>query len=537
MPTIRRTTACLSILGALALTGVSASAAAAQSNPARITAEERVAPRVVELTISTPAFATPTKVDVDLPAGYDADPHRRWPVSYFLAGMQNTYKSFNNVVDGVGLTADYPSIVVSPNGDSGYWSDWYNAGAGGPPQYETYVIDQLIPLIDAHFRTIADRSHRLLAGVSMGGYGAMMFAARHPDLFSAVASISGAVDSNLALNGLVLSVSPTLQGGKTDAIYGPRSTEEARWRGHNPTDLAANLKSLDLQVRTANGVLNTGIGENPLSPDAVSCVVEKGVHDASVSMHDTLDRLHLPHLWKDYGAGCHTVPNFKREITDTLTRFKQDLAHPAAPPKTFDYASIEPDFAVWGWRVTADPDRALEFLRLKGVGPTGGTFTGSGRTTVTTPPLFPGLRRVDVNGRATAPDTQGRIRFTVDLGAADTGQEYRPGSTTKTTTRTVTFRPYARIVTSRVQATRRQVQVCASSVGGRVTAHVHVTSAGGRRLARSTAVTLTSANTCRTLRRNRRSDRRATVAISGRDRFGHRIAAQTAIRVPAPARG
>src|SRR5690242_1829082 len=125
----------------------------AHANPARIVSEKRVGPRWIELTISTPAFTGPTKVDVDLPTGYATHPHRRWPVTYFLAGTQNTYRSFNKVVDGIGLTKDYPSILVSPNGDSGYWSDWFNGGAFGPPMYETYVADQLIPLIDRRFRT------------------------------------------------------------------------------------------------------------------------------------------------------------------------------------------------------------------------------------------------------------------------------------------------------------------------------------------------------------------------------------------------
>src|SRR4051794_33006366 len=158
-------------------------APAAQANDAHIVAEKQIAPRVIELTISTPAFTGPTKVDVDLPVGYDADAHRRWPVAYFLAGTMNTYRTFNSFVDGVKLTESFPAIVVSPTGDSGYWSDWYSGGAFGPPMYESYVIDQLIPLIDARFRTIARRSHRAVAGVSMGGYGAMMVAAHHPYLF------------------------------------------------------------------------------------------------------------------------------------------------------------------------------------------------------------------------------------------------------------------------------------------------------------------------------------------------------------------
>src|SRR5690242_10970660 len=90
---------------------VAAAAPPARADGVHITAEQRVAPRVVELTISTPAFAGPTKVDVDLPTGYDADPGRRWPVTYVLAGTMNTYRSFNQVVHGVRLTEAFRSIV------------------------------------------------------------------------------------------------------------------------------------------------------------------------------------------------------------------------------------------------------------------------------------------------------------------------------------------------------------------------------------------------------------------------------------------
>ena len=421
-----------------------APASPAQASDVQITSEKRIAPRIVELTISTPAFTAPTKVHVDLPVGYDSDPERRWPVTYVLAGTQNTYKSFNTVVDGVKLTEDYPSIVVAPNPDSGYWSDWYNAGAFGPPMYETFVVDQLLPLIDGHFRTIPRRSQRAVLGVSMGGYGAMMFAAHRPDLFVAAASLSGAVDSNLAANGAVLSLSPMLQGAEPDAIYGPRATQEVRWRGHNPTDLASNLRGLDLQVRSANGMPNPGIGENPASADTVSCIVEGGVYMASVSFNDELDRLRIPHLWKDYGAGCHTVPNFTRELTDTFAVLGNVLADPPPPPATFDYKSIKPSFDVWGWHVDADPKRALEFMQLDRVSRRGLTLTGSGETAVTTPPWFRGVNRVALSGASPAvatPDSAGRIHFTVDLGPADTDQQYTPGAKTAQTTRAVTFTP------------------------------------------------------------------------------------------------
>jgi S-formylglutathione hydrolase FrmB len=400
-----------------------ASAASADANAARITAKKRIAPRVVELTISTPAFTAPTHVDVDLPVGYDADRERRWPVAYFLAGTMNTYASFNAVVHGVELSKSFPAIIVSPNGDSGYWSDWYNGGAFGPPEYETYVIEQLIPLIDHHFRTIPERSQRAVAGVSMGGYGSMMFAARHPDLFADAASISGAVDSNPAPLAAALSVSPTFQEGEVDAIYGPRATQEIRWRGHNPTDLADNLRGLDLQVRTANGIPNPAIGEELLSADSVSCVIEGGVHIASVDFHEKLTELAIPHLW---------------EV------FTEDFERPPAPPSPFDYESIEPEFDVWGWHVGADPGRAVEELQLQGVSAEGLTLVGSGTTSVTTPPLFPGVRLVELHDAVQSsvrPDRKGRLHFTVDLGQADTQQQDTLGAVPAEVRRSVTFTP------------------------------------------------------------------------------------------------
>lgn len=419
-------------------------ASTAAANEARIIEAKRIEPRVIELTIATPAFVEPTHVHVDLPNGYDSEPTRRWPVAYFLAGMQNTYRSFNGLVHGVALTEGFPAIVVSPNGDSGYWSDWWNGGAEGPPEYESFVIDQLIPLIDEEFRTIPDRAHRAIAGVSMGGYGSMMLAARHPDLFADAATLSGAVDSNRPELSAALSAGSSLQGAAPDAINGPRATQEVRWHGHNPTDLAANLRGLNLQVRTANGTLNPAIGEDPLSVDTVSCAIEAGVHDGTVSFNQKLDELGIPHLWKEYGPGCHTPENFEREISATLEVFAEQFAHPAPEPTTFNYESIEPEFDVYGWHVAADPRRALEFMRLINVTSGGLIVAGSGKTTITSPPLFAGADLVELHGATTpsaVPDASGRITFAVYLGAPDAVQEYTGGADPAENARSVTFAP------------------------------------------------------------------------------------------------
>ncbi|HYI35070.1 MAG TPA: alpha/beta hydrolase family protein [Thermoleophilaceae bacterium] len=516
-------------------------AGTANADAARITGERRVSARVIELTIATSAFAGPTKVHVNLPVGYDAAPGRRWPVTYVTAGTMNTYATFNNFLGGEKLARGHPAIIVSPNGNSGYWSDWFNAGAFGPPKYETYVIDQLIPLIDARFRTRASRSQRAIFGISMGGYGATMLAAHHPDLFAAAASLSGAVDSNLQPNGAVLSLSSTFDDAPADAIYGPRSEQEVRWRGHNPTDLAANLRHLDLQVRTANGVPNPALGENPLSADSVSCAVEAGVYQASVSMHRRLDALGMRHTWKDYGAGCHTVANFRRETLHTLAVFERVFADPPPAPAKFEHRSIEPRFGVWGWHVAADRGRALEFMRLEVAGDLRMALTGSGTTSVTTPATFRGLRAVDVSTpagtRVARPDRAGRLRFPVPLGRPHRAQQFtaaargagqdRPGYFTRASVR---LAPHARVLV----ATRRRkgaLKVCLRGIGGAVPkARLRVRGRGGRALTRSLAVRVGERRRCRSVARGRIGRGRYVVAVRARDGYGHALSERKVVR-------
>ncbi|MES3021589.1 MAG: alpha/beta hydrolase family protein [Pseudomonadota bacterium] len=428
------------LLGLFAATAATAAPAYVDVAGAHIVSQTQVSARTVALTIATPSFATNTFVEVTLPTGYEADPTKSWPVTYYLAGTNQTHATFRALYNGENLTASFPSIVVSPKGDAGSWSDWYNAGAGGPPMYETFVSSQLIPLIDANFRTIAKRSHRAIMGESMGGYGVMMMAARHPDLFVAAASLSGGVDTNFAPAPLINTVTPLMMGALPGAIYGIRLNHEVRWRGHNPVDLAANLRGVDLQVRTGNGALSTANGET--LADLGGCVLESGfVLPESTSFHNALGALTIPHAWQQYAWGCHSAAFFGREVSDSLPGFIAAFGTPA--PASFDYRSIEPAFSVYGWSVVADPARALEFLMLSNVGSEGLNLSGSGTTVVTTPPMFAASRPVSVvvDGVATTviatPD--GRITFNVILGGANAGQQYRIGSTTVVTSASVAF--------------------------------------------------------------------------------------------------
>jgi S-formylglutathione hydrolase FrmB len=406
---------------AAALVWLSASPAGA----AEVLDSRTIAPRTHELTLRTGALAEPTRVRVLLPSDYDAHPRRRYPVVYLLHAALGDYRVWTDGINMASLTADFPAIFVMPDGGrSGFYSDWWNAGAGGPPRWETYHVGELLPLIDGIFRTRAERRGRVLLGGSMGGFGAIKYAARHPDLFAAAISLSGAVDTNYFYADPVVTLGPVFDDRPPVSVFGPRITEEVRWRGHNPVDLAENLRGLHLQVRTFNGLAGSGHPGFDFT--------ERAVHEMSVSLHRRLEELRIPHRWVDYGPGGHSFSYARVSLTDALAELRGVIDALPRPPRTFDFTAIEPRFSVHGWSFAADPRRALEFMRIGGASRHGLTLTGTGATQVTTPPYFRRARVVEVEIGGTTqrirPGRRGRIGFVVDLGPPHADQQFTPAA-------------------------------------------------------------------------------------------------------------
>jgi putative tributyrin esterase len=131
-----------------------------------------------------------------LPLGYGApkESAKRYSVIYLLHGLAGHYDNWTNLTKLVQYAAPYKFIIVTPEGGDG----WYTDSSTVPnDKYESYIIQELIPEIDKKFRTLADRDHRIIAGLSMGGYGAIKFGLRYPNLFSVVGSFSGGLDAPL----------------------------------------------------------------------------------------------------------------------------------------------------------------------------------------------------------------------------------------------------------------------------------------------------------------------------------------------------
>jgi S-formylglutathione hydrolase FrmB len=133
---------------------------------------------------------------VILPSDYSnqASAAKRFPVVYLLHGLFGHFDNWTDKTKLIDYASEHAFIIVTPEGGDG----WYTDSSTVPnDRYETYLIKELIPEIDKKFRTLADREHRTIAGLSMGGYGSIKFGLRYPELFSIVGSFSGALDGPL----------------------------------------------------------------------------------------------------------------------------------------------------------------------------------------------------------------------------------------------------------------------------------------------------------------------------------------------------
>ncbi|TMB02806.1 MAG: hypothetical protein E6J70_06435, partial [Deltaproteobacteria bacterium] len=124
--------------------------------------------------------------------------------------------------------AQFPLIIVMPDAGHDSEAGWYSDWADGSRQWETFHTRVLVRYVDGHFRTLR-LAHRAVAGLSMGGFGAMSYAARHPGLFQAAASFSGAVDTRYVepVSGIGFNIFHDMFGTPDDRVWGNQVTDEA----------------------------------------------------------------------------------------------------------------------------------------------------------------------------------------------------------------------------------------------------------------------------------------------------------------------
>lgn len=180
------------------------------------------------------------KTSVITPAAYAADAWTRYPVVYLLHGAGNDHTVYlqPSILDAVDAGR---FIAVAPDGGNDWWLD---SPVLPEVRRETFVVADLVPYIDAHYRTLPAKDKRALAGHSMGGQGALRLALRHTDLFGAAGNVMGGVD-----------LCAKACTGRKDLVrvLGAYVDNKDRWRAFSVLTEAANLKPGALRLFTIVG--------------------------------------------------------------------------------------------------------------------------------------------------------------------------------------------------------------------------------------------------------------------------------------------
>jgi putative tributyrin esterase len=171
--------------------------------------------------------------NVILPTDYDTSSTTRYPVLYLLHGLTGHYSDWASRSNVADYAQQYRMIVVMPEGNDGWYTD--NASVV-TDKYESYILKELIPDVEQRYRTIQARYGRSIAGLSMGGYGAIKFGLKSPNTFAFAASMSGAFAITRVPEKDLGQLGPVLT-----KLYGPIGAETRK--ANDIFDIVANLSA------------------------------------------------------------------------------------------------------------------------------------------------------------------------------------------------------------------------------------------------------------------------------------------------------
>lgn len=157
------------------------------------------------------------------------------PVLYLLHGYGGDAFSWLKIKPELIRMVDQDGIlVVCPDGEkSWYWDSPVNRNS----QFETFVSKELVHCIDSRYTTVDSRKGRAIAGLSMGGHGALWLAIRHKDVFGAAGSMSGGVD-----------IRPFPDSWEMKAQLGPKEENTSLWERHTVINQADKLQDGELRI-------------------------------------------------------------------------------------------------------------------------------------------------------------------------------------------------------------------------------------------------------------------------------------------------
>ena len=238
--------------------------------------------------------------EVVLPVGYAAG-RQHYSVLYLLHGWHGDETDWVKLTHLTELAARYQLIIVTPR----VGNSWYVNSATNPTdRYADYVLDDLIGDVDSHYRATADPQHRAIAGLSMGGYGALLFALRRPALFGFAASISGAFSGPSGIEEVMPQLKPSI-----DQAYGSSGSATRKENDLDSLIAAADARTIPylfIECGTAD----------PLLPSNRHLVAELSEYKVQYEYHE------LP--------GNHTWSFWDNSLSPMLAELARQLHLPPA---------------------------------------------------------------------------------------------------------------------------------------------------------------------------------------------------------------
>ena len=261
------------------------------------------APRLQHRTFESAAVRSTVSYHIYTPAIYDSATARRFPVIYWLHGSGGSVPApFLARVDSAIRAGKVPPVlVVFPNGlANSLWVDWKDRSV----PMETVVIKELIPHIDATFRTIASRDGRLIEGFSMGGYGAARLGFKYPDLFGSVSILAGGpLQEEFNVNDAPRA-SPARAQVVLDAVDGG---DQEYFKAQSPWRLAEQNADAVRRLR-----IRQVVGEND------------SVLENNRKLHERLSRLNIPQTFIIAPVASHNLRSVLEALGERVWEFYRD---------------------------------------------------------------------------------------------------------------------------------------------------------------------------------------------------------------------
>jgi S-formylglutathione hydrolase FrmB len=276
-------------------------------------------PRMADLKVGSISVGALVPVRIIVPESWSADADETWPLLYLLHGAHDSYTAWTRETDIESFVADKNVIVVMPeDGPTGIPTRWWNGGKQ-KPDYETFDAVELMQILQRDFSA---GSTRAVAGVSTGGYGAIMMAAHYPQTFVAAASYSGVLNTTYPGMPAVMRAIVARESIQPDALWGDPLHNVQLWNEDNPYAQATNLRFGSL-------FLSCGDGKGPAQNAQLGQTLEQAIQPQNVAFANRLGVLGIPVQTDFYSGGVHNWSSWKGAFATSWPMLAASLGLPS----------------------------------------------------------------------------------------------------------------------------------------------------------------------------------------------------------------